>query len=247
MWTRAPPRSSALTSSPVAAFTSGGPARKMVPVPLHDDGLVAHRRDVGAAGGAAAHHRRELRDAGGGEHGLVVEDPPEVLAVGEDLGLQRQERAPAVHQVEAGQPVLERDLLRAQVLLHRERVVGAALHRRVVGDDHARPPVHHAHARHQARRGDRIVVDLVRGEQADLQERRGLVAQRGDAVAHEHLALARVARVGLLAPALAQHLLAALEVLAERQVVRVVRPVLLGRGLQVALDERHGRPPGAFT
>ena len=29
--TSAPPSSSALTSSPVAAFTSGGPARKMVP------------------------------------------------------------------------------------------------------------------------------------------------------------------------------------------------------------------------
>ena len=33
MWTSAPPRSSALTSSPVAAFTSGGPPRKIVPVP----------------------------------------------------------------------------------------------------------------------------------------------------------------------------------------------------------------------
>jgi hypothetical protein len=29
--TSPPPRSSALTSSPVAAFTSGGPARKIVP------------------------------------------------------------------------------------------------------------------------------------------------------------------------------------------------------------------------
>ncbi len=31
--TKAPPSSSADTSSPVAAFTSGGPPRKMVPVP----------------------------------------------------------------------------------------------------------------------------------------------------------------------------------------------------------------------
>ena len=30
---------------------------------LHDDALVAHRRHVGAAGGARAHHGRELRDA----------------------------------------------------------------------------------------------------------------------------------------------------------------------------------------
>ena len=32
-WTSAPPSSSAVTSSPVAAFTSGGPPRKIVPVP----------------------------------------------------------------------------------------------------------------------------------------------------------------------------------------------------------------------
>ena len=32
--TSAPPSSSAVTSSPVAAFTSGGPPRKIVPVPL---------------------------------------------------------------------------------------------------------------------------------------------------------------------------------------------------------------------
>ena len=33
-WTSAPPRSSADTTSPVAAFTSGGPPRKMVPCPF---------------------------------------------------------------------------------------------------------------------------------------------------------------------------------------------------------------------
>ena len=33
LWTSAPPSSSAVTSSPVAAFTSGGPPRKIVPVP----------------------------------------------------------------------------------------------------------------------------------------------------------------------------------------------------------------------
>ena len=33
-WTSEPPSSSGVTSSPVAAFTSGGPPRKIVPVPL---------------------------------------------------------------------------------------------------------------------------------------------------------------------------------------------------------------------
>ena len=33
VWTSAPPSSSAVTSCPVAAFTSGGPPMKIVPVP----------------------------------------------------------------------------------------------------------------------------------------------------------------------------------------------------------------------
>ena len=54
VWTSEPPSSSGVTSSPVAAFTSGGPPRKIVPGALDDDGLVAHRRDVRAAGRAAS-------------------------------------------------------------------------------------------------------------------------------------------------------------------------------------------------
>ena len=41
-----------------------------------------------------------------------------------------------------GSRLCERDLLRPQVLLDRHRVVGAALDRRVVGDDHALAPAH---------------------------------------------------------------------------------------------------------
>ena len=111
-----------------------------MPCSLHDDGLVAHGRHVGAARGARAQHDGDLRDAGRRHARLVVEDAAEVLAIGEDLGLQRQERAARVDQVDARQAVLERDLLRAQVLLHRERVVGAALHGGVVGDDTAWRP-----------------------------------------------------------------------------------------------------------
>ena len=148
MWTSAPPSSSAVTSSPVAAFTSGGPPRKIVPVPLTmivSSDIAGH---VGAAGRARAHHDGDLRDALGRHARLVEEDAAEVLAVGEDLGLQRQERAARVDEVDARQPVLERDLLRAQVLLHRDRIVGAALDRRVVGDDQ------HLAARHAADAGD---------------------------------------------------------------------------------------------
>ena len=70
---------------------------------------------------------------------------------GEHLVLVRQVGAAAVDQIDAGQPVLLRDLLRAQMLLHRHREIGAALHRRVVGDDHALAPGHAADAGDDAR------------------------------------------------------------------------------------------------
>ena len=76
---------------------------------LDDDGLVAHGRHVGAAGGARAHHHRDLRDALRRHVGLVVEDAAEVLAVGEHVVLVRQVGAAAVDQVDAGQAVLLRD------------------------------------------------------------------------------------------------------------------------------------------
>ena len=67
---------------------------------------------------------------------LIEKNPPEVIAVGKDLGLQRQERTAGVDEVDAGQPVLERDLLRANVLLDGDWDVRAALYRGVVPDNH---------------------------------------------------------------------------------------------------------------
>ena len=55
---------------------------------------------------------RDLGDALGGEAGLVVEDAPEVLPVGEDLRLQGQEGPARIHQVDAREVVLQGHLLR---------------------------------------------------------------------------------------------------------------------------------------
>ena len=168
---------------------------------LDDDGLVAHRRHVGAAGGARAHHDRDLGDALRAHVGLVEEDPAEVLAVGKHVVLARQEGAAGIDEVDAGQAVLQRDLLRAQMLLHRHRVVGAALHRRVVGDDHAFLPVDAADAGDHAGRRRLAVVHAVGRELADLEERRARVEQAVDALARQQLAARRMplARLGVAA------------------------------------------------
>ena len=142
-----------------------------------DDRLVAHRRDVGAARRAGAHHRGDLRDPLRRHRRLVEEDAAEVLAVGEDFVLHRQEGAARVDQVDAGQPVLQRHLLRPQVLLHRHRVVGAAFDGRVVGGDDDLAPLDPADPGDDpaARRG--AVVEVLGGERGELEERAAGVEQ----------------------------------------------------------------------
>ena len=109
---------------------------------LDDDRLVAHGGHVRATGRATAHDQRDLRDPRGRHPCLVVEDAPEVVAVREDVRLEGEEGAAAVDEVDAREPVLEGDLLRAEMLLDRHRVVRAALDRRVVGDDDAGRALH---------------------------------------------------------------------------------------------------------
>ncbi len=183
-----------VTILPVAAFfTSGGLGEEDGALPFDDDGLVTHRRHISAARGARAHHAGDLRDAGGGERGLVVEDAAEMVAVGENLRLVRQVRAAAIHQIDARQPVLPRDLLRAQVLLHRHRIIGAALDRRArcrrsriraldapdPGDDPGAMNV--------------AVIHPVGGQWRKLEERRPRVDQPLDARARQQLAALGVA------------------------------------------------------
>ena len=65
-----------------------------------------------------------------------------MLAIGEDLVLQRQEGPAGINQVDARKAVLPGDLLRAEVLLDRNRVVRSALNRGVVCDYHAEPALY---------------------------------------------------------------------------------------------------------
>ena len=162
-------------------------------LPFHDDGLVRHRRHIGAAGGAGAHHHRDLRNAGGGQRRLVVEDAAEMLAVGKHLGLVRQVGAAGIDQIDARQPVLARDLLRAQMLLHRHRIVGAALDGGVVADDHAFAALDAADAGDQAGAVDGVVVHAVGGERRQFEERRAGIDQPHHALARQQLAARQMA------------------------------------------------------
>jgi hypothetical protein len=146
-------------------------------------------------------HHGDLRDALRREARLVEEDAAEVLAVRKHLVLFRQKRPAAFDQVDAGQAVLAGDLLGAQVLLHRERVVRAALHRRIVGNDHAGAPGDAADAGDETRTGQLVGVDPLRSQGRELEKRRAGVQQRIDALAHQELARLTMLGAGRLAAA----------------------------------------------
>ena len=147
-----------------------------------------HRRHIGAARRARAHDDGDLRDALRRHLRLIVEDAPEMPFVGKDLVLLRQERAAGVDHVDARQPVLARDVLRAQMLLHRQRIVGAALDGRVVGDDHALAPRNAADAGDDAGRMHVAAIEAEGGQRRKFEERGARIDQQVDALARQHLA-----------------------------------------------------------
>ncbi len=132
---------------------------------------------------------------------LIEEDAAEVLAIGKDVGLERQEGATGIDEIDAGQPVLQRHLLRAQMLLDGDGVVGAAFHRRVVGDDHHVPAAHAADAGDQASAGRIAVVHVPGGERRQLEEGGSGVEQLRDPLADGELALIAMALQIFLAAA----------------------------------------------
>ncbi len=112
-----------------------------------------------------------------------------MVAVGEDLRLVRQVRPAAVDEVDARQAVLLRDFLRAQVLLDRHRVIGAALHGGIVAHDHHLPARNAADPADQPRAVDFVLaVHAVGGKLADLEEGRAGIEQPLDPFAREQLA-----------------------------------------------------------
>ena len=120
--------------------------------------------------------------------------------VRENLILLGEERAPGVDKIEAGQAVLPGDVLRAQMLLDRQRIVSAALDGRVIRRDHALPPRNAAYAGDKTC-GVRIAaIKSVRGERRDLEKRGGRIEQEIDAVANKQFAAGEVARPRVALP-----------------------------------------------
>ena len=153
-----------------------------------DDAFVAHGRDIGAAGGARAVHHRDLRNPGRRHLGLIVEDAAEMVAVGEDLVLVGQIGAARFHQIDARQVVFPGDLLGAQMLLDRQRVIAATLHGAVIGDDHAFLAGDGADAGDDAGPHHILGIHVPGGQLGEFEEGRAHIQQPADALARQQFA-----------------------------------------------------------
>ncbi len=83
--------------------------------------------------------------------------------------------------------ILLGDLLRAQMLLDRHRIVGAALDGRIVGDDHAVLALHDADPGHDAGCRRIVAVHTGRGERRELEKVGSRIDQALDAFARGEL------------------------------------------------------------
>jgi hypothetical protein len=124
-----------------------------------------------------------------------------MLAIGEDLVLVGQVGAAGIDEVDAGQSILRGDLLGAQVLLDRHRVVRAALNGRVVAHDHDFATFDSADTGYYAGAGAGAIVHVVCRQCPHFEKRRARIDQVVDAMARQHLAARGVTGAGLLAAA----------------------------------------------
>ena len=191
----APPSDSSSASSPVAIFSSGGPARNTLARSLTITTWSDMPGQVGAAGRRVAEHEGDRRDAVRRRPGQVAERAP---AGDEDVLLGRQVGAAGLDEMDRRQAVLEGDVGGAERLAQRVRVARPAAYRRIAGADQA------FHAADDADAGDDAgadgVVRAVRRQRAELEERGVLVDEQLDALAGKQLA-ALVMALGVLRPA----------------------------------------------
>ena len=165
---------------------------------------------------------------------------PKCRSSGKDLVLHRQEGAAGIDHVDAGQIVLPRDILRAQMLLHRHRIIGAALDGGVVGDDDAFAARDAPDAGDDAGGMDVAAIEAVGGERRQFEKRGAGIDQQVDALARQHLAARGMPLARRLAAAAGHHLelVAKLGHQAAHHVG--VAGKLGGRGIDGGM-KRHGR------
>jgi hypothetical protein len=84
--------------------------------------------------------------------------------------------------------IFQRHFLRPQMLFHGERIVGAALDRRIIGNDHTSHPADLTDASDDTGGGNPILINRMGGKGGKLEKRRTRINQRLHPLARQHLA-----------------------------------------------------------
>ena len=163
-----------------------------------------------------------------------------MIAVGKYVGPVRQVGAAAIDQIDARQPVLARDLLRADMLLHRHRIVSAALDRGVVAHDHAFAAFDAADAGDDAGGMDRVLVHAEGREIGELEERGAMIDQRHHAVARQQFTAPGVALARFLVAAERGGGAARGQIVAQRAPLRGIGGEFLRAGIDGRFNPRQG-------
>jgi len=98
--------------------------------------VITHDGKVGATGNAHTHDGGDLRNAHGGHDCVVAKDTTEVVSIGENVLLERQKNAGRIDQINRGNAVFDRHILRANDFFRGHGEERAGFHRSVVGDQH---------------------------------------------------------------------------------------------------------------
>ncbi len=168
----------------------------------HDHRLVAHGGHIGAARRARPHDHGDLRNARSRHLRLIIENASEMVAVREHLILIGQIGPAGIDQIDAGQTVLARDFLRAQMLLDRDRIIGAALHRRIVADDHAVAARYPPDAGDNPARRSRAAIHAMGCRQPHFQKGRPRIEQLRHALARKQFSTRNMAFARFLTTAI---------------------------------------------
>ena len=205
----------------------------------HHDGFIGHCRHIGAAGGTGPHDHGNLRNTPGTHVRLVVEDPAKVLAIGKYLVLARQVGTAGVDQIDARQAVLLGNRLGAQMLLHRQRIIGAAFDRRIVGDNHAFNTFNAADTGDKTASWNILTVHLVGCELTDFQKGRARIEQSVDTLTWQQLAPRQMPLLRLLTAALADLRQQLLQLIDKRAHGSAVGGEVGGAGMDLCIQHAH--------
>ncbi len=147
--------------------------------------MVAHHRQISAAGHAHAHDGGDLRNPHGAHHRVIAKDAAEIVGIRKNILLQGQKNARGIDQVDGRDMVFNGDILRSDHFLGCDGEKCACFYCGIIRDNHHEAARHACEARNRAprRRPAPFLIHFVSGINTQLKEVCFRVDQPGDALA----------------------------------------------------------------